>query len=166
MDRNYGIGIEETEMIRVKPLAMHPEHVRTVAYLLHNEWGKLAAWSDPVGLEHSLQERCTALKAPIALVALNGDNVAGSVSLTRNELPHHPEWEFWVSDVIVAPDQRGRGIGRLMMNAIVSQATALGISDLYLYTPDQKIYYHNLGWSVIGMDNANGENNTVMHYAC
>lgn len=153
-------------MIRVEALALHPEHVRTVAHLLHNEWGKLAAWSDPVTLEQSMLERCNTLRAPIALVALAGDSLAGSASLTRNELPHHPEWEFWISDVIVAEDQRGRGVGRMMMRAIVSQARVLGVSNLYLYTPDQEIYYGNLGWSVVGEDDANEENNVVMHYAC
>ncbi|WP_353578208.1 GNAT family N-acetyltransferase [Agrobacterium vacciniicorymbosi] len=102
--------------------------------------------------------------APLALIALDGTKFAGSVSITRDELPHHPDKTFWIGDVIVAADQRGRGIGTLMMNAITAHAAEIGITDLYLYTPDQEAYYRKLGWQTIGRDPANGEDNVVMRY--
>lgn len=153
-------------MIRIEPLALHPQHVTALVQMLHTEWGGLKNWSDPDKLRASLEIRMTAVKAPMTLIALEGDRLVGSASLKVNELPEHPDRLFWIGDVIIAPDQRGRGIGTAMMRAIVRHAATLGISDLYLYTPDQEHYYRKLGWNTVGRSNANGEDNVVMHYGC
>lgn len=93
------------------------------------------------------------------------EKLAGSVSIKRHELPHHTDKEFWIGDVIVAADQRGKGIGTLMMHAIMRHAHRIEISELHLYTPDQEAYYRKLGWQTIGRDPANGEDNVVMRYS-
>lgn len=150
--------------IRIEALAEHPQHVATLVAMLHGEWGALAHWSDPVALTGEIEGRLQTQAAPLALVALDGDRLVGSVSITLDELAHHPDKHFWIGDVIVAADQRGRGIGTLMMRAIVAHASHLGMADLYLYTPDQEDYYRKLGWQTIGRDPANGEDNVIMRH--
>ncbi|KQQ56455.1 hypothetical protein ASF69_17005 [Rhizobium sp. Leaf311] len=150
--------------IRIVPLSEHPHYVAPLVEMLHTEWGSLSNWSDPVALQTVIESRLQIHAAPLALVALDDVKLAGSVSITRDELPHHPDKTFWVGDVIVAADQRGKGIGTLMLRAIVAHAAKIGITDLYLYTPDQENYYRKLGWETIGRDPANGEDNVVMRY--
>ncbi|KQO77552.1 GNAT family N-acetyltransferase [Rhizobium sp. Leaf262] len=151
--------------IIVEPLAHHPQHVDGLVNLLHMEWGHLDNWTNPLKLRQTIETRLQIDAAPLALVALEGDRLAGSISIKRHELLHHQDKEFWIGDVIVAADQRGRGIGTLMIHAMTSRAAALSIADLYLYTPDQEAYYRKLGWRTIGQDPANGEDNVIMHYA-
>lgn len=153
-------------MIRIEPLALHPQHVIALVQMLHAEWGALNNWSDPDKLRASIENRMTTVKAPMAFIALAGDRLVGSASLKVNELPEYPDKLFWIGDVIIAPDQRGRGIGTAIMRAIVRHAATLGISDLYLYTPDQEQYYRKLGWNTVSRSDANGEDNVVMHYGC
>lgn len=150
--------------INIVALSDYPDYIDPLVDMLHKEWGALAAWSDPVALKTEFEGRLQTDTAPLTLVALQQDRLIGSVSITRDELPHHPDKTFWVGDVIVAADQRGKGIGTLMMRAIVAHAAEIGVSDLYLYTPDQENYYRKLGWETIGRDPANGEDNVVMRY--
>ncbi|WHA41072.1 GNAT family N-acetyltransferase [Agrobacterium larrymoorei] len=150
--------------IRIAPLALHPEHVSTIVAMLHAEWGSLTNWSDLARLKDVIESRLHTDTAPLALVAVEGDKLLGTASIKRHELPHHPDKEFWIGDVIVASDQRGRGIGRLLVTAIIDQASKIGITELHLYTPDQEGYYENLGWQTVGRDPANGEDNVIMRY--
>lgn len=150
--------------INIVALSDYPEYVAPLVDMLNKEWGALSAWSDPVALKAAFESRLQTDTAPLSLVALEAKKLLGSVSITRDELPLHPDKRFWVGDVIVAADQRGKGIGTLMMQAIVAHAAKIGIGDLYLYTPDQEQYYSKLGWRTIGRDPANGEDNVVMQY--
>ena len=150
--------------IRIEPLAQHPEHVGTIVAMLHTEWGSLANWSDPARLRSVIEDRLRTDRAPLALIAIEEDTLLGTASIKRHELPHHPDKEFWIGDVIVAAGQRGRGIGRLLMTAIIDQASKIGIAELHLYTPDQEGYYESLGWQTVGRDPANGEDNVIMRY--
>jgi predicted N-acetyltransferase YhbS len=147
----------------VEPLARHPKLVSELAQLLNKEWGHLEPWSDIKRLENVLRSRCRCA-APMTLVALEGEHLAGSASIKLRELPHHHDKEYWVGDVIVANSQRGKGIGQLLVQAIVRHARVTGIASLYLYTPEYELYYKKLGWITVGRDPANGEDNAIMKY--
>lgn len=147
----------------VEPLAGHPKLISELAQLLNKEWGHLEPWRDIKRLENVLRSRCRPF-APMTLVALEGERLAGSASIKLRELPHHHDKEYWVGDVIVAKSHRGRGIGKLLMRASVRHARESGITSLYLYTPDHELYYEKLGWVTVGRDPANGEDNAIMKY--
>jgi predicted N-acetyltransferase YhbS len=150
--------------VKIAPLAEHPHHIDELALLLHTEWGELSNWSDPAMLKELLGGRLRTGTAPLTFVALDEDRLVGSVSIKKHELPSHPDKEYWIGDVIVAADCRGHGIGTLMMRAIVTHASQIGIRMLHLYTPDQEHYYRKLGWQTIGYDQANGERVVIMCY--
>ena len=96
--------------IRIEALATRPDCIPALAELLHDEWGHLANWSDGDALIRELGKRAQTRTAPCALVALDGEGLAGSASIKIRELPHHDDKEFWVGDVIVTPDCRGKGL--------------------------------------------------------
>ncbi|NTJ41170.1 GNAT family N-acetyltransferase [Agrobacterium larrymoorei] len=151
--------------IIIVPLSEHPHQVEHLVEMLHAEWGALAAWSDQVTLSKEISARLQTGTPPLTLIALHGNRLVGSISITLNELSDYPEAGFWIGDVIVATDQRGKGIGTLMMHATIAYASTIGITELHLYTPDQEDYYRKLGWQTIGRDHANGEDNVVMRRA-
>ena len=64
---------------------------------------------------------------------------------------HDGDWE--VKRVIVAGDQRGRGVGRALMNELERIARAAGVSRLILQTgskqPDAVALYEKIGYTPI-----------------
>lgn len=61
----------------------------------------------------------------------------------------------WVEDVVVDPDQRGRGIGRLLLNAVSAWAAWRGLGRLQLLADRDNAaalgFYRSLGWQTTGM---------------
>ncbi|MEM6845642.1 MAG: GNAT family N-acetyltransferase [Bacteroidota bacterium] len=47
-------------------------------------------------------------------------------------------YKGWIEDVVVDQHQRGKGIGKQLMQAILEKARSLQIQKLYLYTEDEK----------------------------
>lgn len=56
----------------------------------------------------------------------------------------------WLEDVVVSPDLRGQGIGRLLLDAVVAWATRRGISRLQLLADGENAaalgFYRWLDW--------------------
>ncbi len=146
----------------VVPLANHREQIGPLARLLNAEWGHLEPWRDVPALVAGLTERCKPAAAPFALVALDGDSLLGSASVKFRELAQHPDKSWWIGDVIVDRCQRGKGIGGRLVDAAVRHARDIGISELFLYTPDQEDFYRKRDWQSVGRDSANGEDNVIM----
>lgn len=61
----------------------------------------------------------------------------------------------WVEDVVVSPDQRGHGIGRLLLDAISAWAARRGISRLQLLADGENAaalgFYRRLDWQTTRM---------------
>ncbi len=68
-------------------------------------------------------------------------------SIFVQDMSTRPDLTPWLAGVFVAPDQRGKGIGSALVQAIEAKALELGISRLYLFTPDKQHFYARLGWS-------------------
>ena len=52
----------------------------------------------------------------------------------------------WIADVVVQPDQRGRGIGTWLVRSIVEQMSALGVQRFVLATRDAHGVYERIGF--------------------
>jgi GNAT superfamily N-acetyltransferase len=56
----------------------------------------------------------------------------------------------WLEDLVVAPDQRGRGIGGLLLDAVATWATRRGLSRVQLLADRENEaalgFYRHLGW--------------------
>jgi GNAT superfamily N-acetyltransferase len=61
----------------------------------------------------------------------------------------------WVEDVVVTPDQRGQGIGRLLLEAVSAWALRRGISRLQLLADGENAaalgFYRRLDWQTTRM---------------
>jgi len=126
-------------------LADDPRHFDLFARWLH------AQWSAPRG--ESLDSRRVTLRGqmnldrlPIALIAYWQGSPAGIVSLRAEDLRTRGDLAPWLSALYVDPDHRGLGVGRALVGATLDLAAWLGYRRVFLFTPDRRSFYAELGW--------------------
>ena len=100
--------------------------------------------------EEELRTHLLRRAIPTTLVAIEGDQWLGSVSLLQNDHEHIREFSPWLASLVVKPEVRGRGVGRVLVARCVDEARSLGVPTLYLYCTDAEAYYRALGWRVQG----------------
>ena len=101
----------------------------------------------------------------LAWLAVDGGRLLGSAALKRHDIAALPQYEYWLGDVFVLPEARGRGVGRHLMEHALIEAQRLGLPELYLYTPDVQAVYAKYGWHEIETRPHNGETVSVMRLA-
>jgi GNAT superfamily N-acetyltransferase len=85
---------------------------------------------------------------PLCLVALDGDEPLGTISL-KTESISHPELSPWGAAFLVAPHLRGRGIGTQLVAALEHEARRLGHRRLYMSTDAANGIVEVRGWQAI-----------------
>lgn len=149
--------------MQVLPLSERRDLIPAVTQLLHDDWGDLEPWSDPLRIQRRLELACASSPFPRAFVAISqSGNFMGTASVKLHELPNYPEKEHWLSEVYVPNELRGCGIGKSLVKSVAAYSFASSAPCLYLYTPDQQSLYAKLGWRSIGETVANGERVTLM----
>lgn len=86
---------------------------------------------------------------PIAWLAHQGGQAAGTASLRVSDLPGREDLTPWLGGVYVAPAFRGRGIASALCRTVERGAVELGFDRLYLFTLDQRALYEHLGWHTL-----------------
>ncbi len=85
-------------------------------------------------------------------LAVGDDAVLGIVSLQLQPVPPRPDdlrpHEGYVLNMYVVPWARGRGVGRVLFEACLSSADALGVRRFHLLaTPDGRPLYESAGFA-------------------
>lgn len=110
---------------------------------------QLPDWSEAQALAelHTHTGTCT---IPTTLLALDGDDWVGTVSLLQNDHDRIRDYSPWLATLVVREQARGRGIGAALVRRCIADAAALGVPTLYLYCVSDLIdYYAALGWHVV-----------------
>lgn len=136
-------------MITITYLADCPQHLPTIAAWIFDEWG----YAYP-GLTYEAQQEIFLSylqreAIPLTLVALSEGKPVGTASLQPKDMTTRPELSPWLACVYVPRELRGKGIGSRVVQAAEQAGKKLSIPKLYLFTPDQEMFYTRLGWSVI-----------------
>jgi N-acetylglutamate synthase-like GNAT family acetyltransferase len=85
-----------------------------------------------------LDAPCLALFACVRngrILGYGGLEVHGGVALARS--------------IVVAPDHRGEGVGRRIVELLLAQAAELGARRIYLLTMDAETYFASLGFVAV-----------------
>ena len=152
--------------MRLEPLFNQRQRIDELALLLHNEWGNLPPWSSLTVIVERLFGANPGVPFPWTIVALSDqDQLLGTASLKLWELSDHPDKEHWLGEVFVRREWRGRGVGTALIRESIDYVRAAGVTDLYLYTPDQQSLYRRFGWVAIEQAQVNGESVAVMKLA-
>ncbi len=148
--------------MHIESIADHLDLVDRIAQWHFAEWGHL----DPSGtLEawtEGLRQRTKRNQIPTSYVALEADELLGSVTLVEHDMLTRPDLSPWLAGVYVTPARRHQGIGSALVCYAVQQAAQMGVKRLYLYTHPAREFYTKLGWSLLAEDEYEGRPVVIM----
>lgn len=154
-------------------VTLKAEWASRIAHWHWDEWGhgdrsgSLESWTA------NLVRRAGRTEPPLLLVAVDGEEPIGSVSLVGNDVnTTDPTWSEvverwktatpWLSGLFVVPSHRRRGVGSALVEACIGRAGALGFGELYLYTSTAASMYERLGFAEVGRERYEGDDVVVM----
>lgn len=130
-------------------LANHPAAIPVLAGWFHAEWSYLYPERTVADVERSIADRTNTTTIPLALVAVEGHEVVGTVCLKTHDMDTQLHLSPWLAGLYVARESRGRGVGSALVKAIEEKAYELGVRTLYLYTPESERFYASRKWDVL-----------------
>lgn len=84
---------------------------------------------------------------PTTLLALDGDDWIGCVSLLQNDHDRIRDYSPWLASLVVRDAARGQGVGAALVRRCFEEAASLDVATLYLYCDASLCtYYRGLGW--------------------
>ena len=105
-----------------------------------------------------------------SLVMLDGDRIAGTLSVCRSRFPEMPEHGEIVS-IYLLPQYMGRGLGAPLLNAAVAELHRMGFNDIFLWVLEENLrarrFYEKNGFCFCGRyldDNIGGKPLREMMY--
>ena len=122
----------------------YPEYIDTVIQWLNHEFGNENSRNFYKGIiEHSLTEE----QVPITFVAVENEELLGTVGLWRGDLLSRQDLFPWLSALVVNPEYRNKGIGQELQKYVLNYCQSKEIREIYLYT-DLIGYYEKSGWNL------------------
>jgi GNAT superfamily N-acetyltransferase len=135
--------------VRIEAIGQHPACIEPLARWHHQEWGALYDDWTLAAATAELHDHATRTSLPTTLLLLEGDALLGSVSLLIEDAPAlQDRGSPWLGSLFVLPQARGRGSGRLLVDAAVAHAAREGVALLRLFTLWHEDFYAALGWQV------------------
>ncbi|SUI86015.1 GNAT family N-acetyltransferase [Shewanella baltica] len=151
--------------MKVIDLKSAPQHVPQLAQWHHHEWAHLSSADATVTtLIEQMSEYLSDAAIPKMFICEEANQVMGSSSLTAADMDTRTDLSPWLANVYVNPHYRNKGLGKLLVNAVVDYAKALGLQKIYLFTADKADFYQTLGWSTISREDYMGEMVTIMEF--
>ncbi len=155
-------------------LMQQPTAIPVIAAWHFAEWRRLFPQKTPQDFaadlacclhDHSGAEQQLPLPQTWLVLAGNGE-VCGTVSLLLQDMATNHDLSPWLANVFIAPEFRGQGMGKQVVQAAMAKAAARQIKTLYLFTEDQQLFYERLGWQVLKQEHYEGEWVTIMFWSC
>jgi predicted N-acetyltransferase YhbS len=129
-------------------LVENQEYIPLVATWIYKEFVENS--KPNISLENVIQKLHGHKKQelPITIIAKEGDQCIGTVSLFENDFKGM-EIKPWLASLVVDKQYRGTGIGKALIREITKIAISLDYTILYLRTEHATEYYKKLGWLFI-----------------
>lgn len=133
--------------MEIKLLENNPAVVRTIAEWHQAKWEHLS--------DQTLEDRIAEIgrhsaTVPLTLVAFDGTQPVGAVSLVQCDLGIWPHLTPWMSNEIVLPEYRLANLTKELYQEAIDRANRLNIDTLYYWTRFREDYLTALGWRQIG----------------
>lgn len=138
-----------------------PEHLKLLAAWHHNEWGDLNPGQTLEQREQKMQSYLGDQFIPSTYLAIDR-HLLGSAAIVENDMDNRKHLSPWLASVYVDQSYRRRGIGSQLVQHVVDIARLQGIRNMYLFTPEQEVFYQRLGWCVLEKTLYRGSQVTVM----
>lgn len=135
------------EPIQIGFLADRREEVHRIAEWFYLEWSFMYPGWTVRNFIRMISRRTNRDRLPLILVACQGEEPVGTVSLKRHDRGAPARLGPWITSLYVREDSRRKGIGRMLMSAAEEKAFHLGIQELFLMTYRLEPFYRRLGWT-------------------
>ena len=96
-------------------------------------------------------------------LCLDGEKIVSGMGVIENDFHDRKDLAPNVCAVYTEEAYRGRGIAGQLLNKVVAEMRANGISPLYLVT-DHKGFYERYGWEFLCMVQGDGEDEMTRMY--
>lgn len=133
----------------ISDLKTRPEFLEGAAERVWNAWWRQDGHE--FGFIKALFEgNLTAETTPVALIAHDGAEFLGTVSLIDSDMEARPQYTPWVAALWVDEQQRSFGIGSALIKAAIEKAREQGFAEVYLCAEaDKHEYYAARDWVLI-----------------
>lgn len=132
-------------ILSIEHLADHKEYIDTVTNWLWKEFGN----ENNYEFFHSIiKNSITKNELPLTFVALEDNELVGTVGLWRSDLMSRQDIYPWLSALYVKENKRGKGVGQELQNFLVEYCRKKGFKELFLFT-DLCNYYEKTGWKYL-----------------
>ena len=133
----------------IQPLANHREHLPALAGYWVTEWAHLYRDWDENKARQEVETQNTDRRLPTTLVALEGTELLGSVSLIFDDLPGHDHLNPWLASLYVLPSCRGKSVGSALVKEAEQVFQQNGFHQAYLFTERTEKFFEMLGWQLM-----------------
>jgi len=153
--------------LQIDYLADHPELLAVVAEWHYREWSHLSSDASADACAERLRGEARRGGIPTLFLALAAGAPIGTASLRAHDMDGRDDLSPWLAGVYVCPPNRRSGVGAALVRRVASEAAALGVPILYLYTTSQQneAFYSHLGWSVRERVEYHGVRRVIMSIA-
>lgn len=86
---------------------------------------------------------------PYGIALIEGKDIIGFCVLKIDNLKFYPEYNPWISDVMIFDDYRGKGNGIKLINAAKEELKKLNYDKAYLWTDKAPVFYEKQGFKYI-----------------
>ena len=86
---------------------------------------------------------------PYGIALIDGKDIIGFCVLKLDNLKFYPEYNPWISDVMIFDEFRGNGNGVKLINAAKEELKKLNYNKAYLWTDKAPVFYEKQGFNYI-----------------
>jgi GNAT superfamily N-acetyltransferase len=127
-----------------------PEAIPVLVRWFIAEWEPYYGQGGPGDADRDLTACCNRDETPLALVALTATGeVVGTAALKPHSLDTHRHLGPWMAALLVAREQRGKGIASALVTAVEGEARRLGFATLYSDTASSSSLLSRRGWQAL-----------------
>jgi len=136
-------------MITIDFLADHLDTIPTLAKWFREQWPDyFADWSQ-AEMEQDFLEDSSRDRLPIRLVAIEADQLVGTIVLREQGSATPPEFQPELGGLFVPASHRGHGVGTELVRAGMKIAHDQGYESVFATTVSATGILENLGWEFI-----------------
>lgn len=130
-------------------LGDHPSLIPLLAGWIFKEWSFLYPGKTSKYIESLLRRRLNKKRLPITLVAFEGGEPVGTISLKTSDMETKKNLSPWIASLYVTAPWRKRGIGSGLVKAAETKAVELNFKKVYLFTANALVsFYVHLEWRI------------------
>lgn len=153
--------------VKIQYLVDVPQHVDTLAQWTVDAWGKYDPTLNITNATAALTAKRNKDKVPFTLVAINGSEPVGMVSLkSKIKVAGYEDRNLWLGSYWVIEQYRDQGIGTQLLKQAYAKARELGYKKISLFASDPKApeWYARQGWKQFATDTYQGHTVVLMEY--